>query len=157
MRRVVRISCTYEEATESSSEEEDRRSERAHCRGKKLATEIVIDPLDSSSSQEACNARTSIKIKIPKALLTVAAAVERKKFCGVRQRPWGKWAAEIRCGRSQQRGRTDRRWLGTFDTTEEAALAYDIAAVQMIGPHAPTNFGYILGHIVTIREGYVLK
>ncbi|XP_010557856.1 PREDICTED: ethylene-responsive transcription factor ERF070-like isoform X1 [Tarenaya hassleriana] len=141
MRRVVRISCTDPEATDSSSEEDECGSAPARSRGKKLVKKIVIDPSDSSGGPKACKARTSFKIRIPSAFLDDVAA-ERKKFRGVRQRPWGKWAAEIRCGRSRHtRGRSDRLWLGTFNTAEEAALAYDNAAIQLIGPHAPTNFG----------------
>ncbi|KAJ9179895.1 hypothetical protein P3X46_008208 [Hevea brasiliensis] len=58
-----------------------------------------------------------------------------KKFVGVRQRPSGRWVAEIK-----DTTQKIRMWLGTFETAEEAARAYDQAACLLRGSNTRTNF-----------------
>ncbi|XP_057420521.1 ethylene-responsive transcription factor CRF1-like [Lotus japonicus] len=129
--RLIRIHVTDGDATDSDSDS-DTPSSQKRRRVKTFVHEVTIEYQNAASKKRSKAKPSTAGGQVRPAPVGVSPG---KKFRGVRQRPWGKWAAEIR-----DPWRRVRRWLGTYNTAEEAAIVYDKAAIELRGFNALTNF-----------------
>ncbi|CAF2059911.1 BnaC06g42850D [Brassica napus] len=131
--RVVRISFTDPFATDSSSSDEEENDKACPTPRVKRYVEEIRFGETKPPRKARCKAEKKGCGGERKAKADVSA--NPIKYRGVRQRRWGSFAAEIRDSASRT-----RIWLGTFATAEEAAVAYDRAAIRLKGHSALTNF-----------------
>ncbi|PKA51139.1 Ethylene-responsive transcription factor CRF4 [Apostasia shenzhenica] len=138
-RKILRIFSTDPDATDSSSSSEEEACEihrrQRRRRVKRHVQEIVMEVRSGATRRRRLLEPVKSPVMKSETAAANAGSGERTKYRGVRRRQWGRFSSEIRDPKQRK-----RLWLGTFDSAEEAAVAYDRAAIKLKGPKAITNF-----------------
>ncbi|XP_054804610.1 ethylene-responsive transcription factor ERN2-like [Prosopis cineraria] len=111
------------------------------------SSECPLSSQNSNKTQSCDKPYVTTESRIIKVPKRADMRVSERKYLGVRQRPSGRWVAEIKDSSQKL-----RLWLGTFDRAEDAAVAYDCAARLLRGRNAKTNFQSASGMITNTHE-----